>query len=92
MSEWSTTRGERVLAVSGVFTCLATVLTALREYTRACIVKKIGADDYAVLVALVCSTRSLTHRYLLTNEPGLLMGLLRAIRWRFVASFPQTGR
>lgn len=53
MPTLSTERGRSALAVSIVFTCLATFLTAARVYTRACIVKQIGADDYTLLVALV---------------------------------------
>lgn len=53
VSEWATTRGEGVLAASGVFTCLATILTAVRVYTRAYIVKRTGLDDWIILVSLV---------------------------------------
>lgn len=53
VSEWSTWRGERVLIVSAVFTCLATIFSAIRIYTRSFIVKQMGADDWTILVALV---------------------------------------
>ncbi|KAL2821973.1 hypothetical protein BJX63DRAFT_427333 [Aspergillus granulosus] len=48
-------RGREALAVSGVFTCLATLLTAVRIYTRAYMVKQVGADDWTILISLAFS-------------------------------------
>jgi hypothetical protein len=53
MTTLSTVRGHEALAVSTVFTSLATILVAIRIYTRMFMVKQMGADDYAILVALV---------------------------------------
>lgn len=53
MGTLSTPRGRDALAVSTVFTTLATVFVAIRIYTRAFMVKQMGADDYALLIALV---------------------------------------
>ncbi|KAJ5646677.1 hypothetical protein N7490_003049 [Penicillium lividum] len=55
MTTLSTVRGHEALAVSTVFTTLATVLVAIRIYTRAFMVKQMGADDYAILIALAFS-------------------------------------
>ncbi|KAJ5495745.1 hypothetical protein N7539_000861 [Penicillium diatomitis] len=55
MTMLSTPRGRSALAVSTVFTCLATALTLIRIYTRAFWAKKIGSDDYTVIAALTCS-------------------------------------
>jgi len=49
----STSRGRSALAVSAVFTSLATFLVLIRIYTRAVMVKQMGADDYAIIVSLV---------------------------------------
>lgn len=50
-----TGRGLSALAVSAVFTSLATLLVCVRVYTRAILVKQMGADDYAILISLVRS-------------------------------------
>ena len=55
MSKWSTSRGEGAVAASVVFTSLATILTTIRIYTRAFIVKRMGIDDWIIIVSLVCS-------------------------------------
>lgn len=53
MTTLSTPRGRGALAVSTVFTCFATLLVLVRIYTRAVMVKQMGSDDYAILIALV---------------------------------------
>lgn len=55
MTTLSTPRGRQALAVSIVFTTLATFITAARIYTRAFLVKQMGADDYVILVSLAFS-------------------------------------
>ncbi|KAJ5380858.1 uncharacterized protein N7496_003286 [Penicillium cataractarum] len=55
MTTLSTSRGRSALAVSIVFTCLATAIVLVRVYTRAILVKQMGADDYTILVALAFS-------------------------------------
>ncbi|KAJ5129587.1 uncharacterized protein N7515_005626 [Penicillium bovifimosum] len=55
MTTLSTTRGKQALAVSIVFTTLATFITAVRIFTRAFLVKQMGADDYVILVSLAFS-------------------------------------
>ncbi|KAJ5164294.1 uncharacterized protein N7500_006124 [Penicillium coprophilum] len=52
MTTLSTSRGHQALAVSIVFTTIATFITAVRIFTRAFLVKQMGADDYVVLVSL----------------------------------------
>ncbi|KAL4955291.1 hypothetical protein BDW69DRAFT_121600 [Aspergillus filifer] len=48
-------RGRHALAVSTIFTSLATVFTAVRIYTKVFMVKQIGADDWTILVSLAFS-------------------------------------
>lgn len=55
MTILSTSRGRGALAVSAVFTSLATMVVLVRIYTRAFMVKQMGADDYAILASLVFS-------------------------------------
>ncbi|KAJ5661967.1 uncharacterized protein N7477_009583 [Penicillium maclennaniae] len=55
MTTLSTSRGLGALAVSAVFTSLATMVVLIRVYTRAFMVKQMGADDYAILASLVFS-------------------------------------
>ncbi|KAJ5776399.1 uncharacterized protein N7511_001410 [Penicillium nucicola] len=55
MTMLSTPRGHGALAVSTVFTVLATFITAIRILTRIFLVKKMGADDYVILISLVFS-------------------------------------
>jgi hypothetical protein len=55
MTTLSTPRGREALAASIVFTVLATLITAIRIFTRAFLVKQMGADDYVILVSLAFS-------------------------------------
>ncbi|KAJ5835729.1 hypothetical protein N7447_001755 [Penicillium robsamsonii] len=55
MTTLSTSRGHQALAVSTVFTTVATFITAVRIFTRAFLVKQMGADDYVILVSLTFS-------------------------------------
>jgi hypothetical protein len=55
MTTLATSRGKQALAVSAVFTSLATFVVLVRIYTRAFMVKQMGADDYAIAVSLVFS-------------------------------------
>jgi hypothetical protein len=55
MTTLSTNRGKQALAVSIVFTVLATFITAVRIFTRAFLVKQMGSDDYVILVSLAFS-------------------------------------
>jgi hypothetical protein len=55
MSTLSTPRGRSALAVSTIFTSLATAVLLVRIYTRAVLVKQMGSDDYTILVALAFS-------------------------------------
>ena len=55
MTTLSTPRGRQALAVSIVFTVLATVIATVRIGTRAFIVKQMGADDYVILISLAFS-------------------------------------
>jgi hypothetical protein len=48
------TRGTSVLAVTIIFLVLATIFVALRVVSRVGIVKKVGLDDYVMLLAWVC--------------------------------------
>ena len=51
-------RGPVFLAVFGTGTAVATIAVLLRMWVRARIVRKIGADDWIVLVSLVKSIAS----------------------------------
>ncbi|KAL4769508.1 hypothetical protein BDW60DRAFT_224763 [Aspergillus nidulans var. acristatus] len=48
-------RGRHALAISAVFTCLATALAAIRIYTRALMVKQMGSDDWTIIISLAFS-------------------------------------
>ncbi|EAW06601.1 putative integral membrane protein [Aspergillus clavatus NRRL 1] len=52
---FGTARGRQALSFSIAFTILATLFTIIRIYTRAFLVKQMGADDWAILVALALS-------------------------------------
>lgn len=80
-SQWATFRGQQVLAVSGVFTSLATILAALRLYTRSYIVKQMGADDWIIIPAVVG---------LKTERDSLVLRLLttrQVFTWAFFGLF-----
>ncbi|KAI9372901.1 hypothetical protein BJX61DRAFT_542266 [Aspergillus egyptiacus] len=64
-------RGRQALAVSAVFTCLATFLTAVRIYTRAFMVKQMGLDDWTIIVSL---TFSWAFFGIFVGEVAYLMG------------------
>ncbi|KAJ5460752.1 uncharacterized protein N7458_002304 [Penicillium daleae] len=55
MTTLSTPRGRSALAVSIVFTSLATAMVLVRIYTRAVMVKQMGPDDYTILISLAFS-------------------------------------
>jgi hypothetical protein len=55
MTTLSTSRGHQALATSAVFTTIATFIAAVRLYTRAFLVKQMGADDHVVIVSLAFS-------------------------------------
>ncbi|KAK2015888.1 hypothetical protein LZ32DRAFT_601821 [Colletotrichum eremochloae] len=44
-----------ILTVTGLFHALALLFVGLRTYTRAIIVKTIGADDYMMIVSALCA-------------------------------------
>lgn len=73
MTTVSTSRGRSALAVSAVFTSLATFLVLIRIYTRAVMVKQMGADDYAIIVSLVR----------ISEPPGGFMDMLTIITQMF---------
>ncbi|KAG2025781.1 hypothetical protein GB937_002503 [Aspergillus fischeri] len=52
---FGTPRGREALSLSIAFTTLATVFTFIRIYTRTFLVKQMGADDWAIIVALAFS-------------------------------------
>ncbi|KAL4932780.1 putative integral membrane protein [Aspergillus undulatus] len=64
-------RGQHALAVSAIFTSLATVFTLVRMYTRAFLVKQIGADDWTILISLAFSWAFFG---LFVGETAYLMG------------------
>lgn len=86
MTTESTSRGRSALAVSAVFTTLATMLVLIRIYTRAIMVKQMGADDYAIIASLVrnLSPSACWCADKLTLPLDIRMGLLRVIRRRSV--------
>lgn len=55
MTTLSTPRGHQALATSAVFTTIATFIAAVRIYTRAFLVKQMGADDYVIIISLAFS-------------------------------------
>ncbi|KAL4972068.1 hypothetical protein BDW66DRAFT_155060 [Aspergillus desertorum] len=48
-------RGRHALAISAIFTCMATALAVIRIYTRAFMVKQMGSDDWTIIVSLAFS-------------------------------------
>lgn len=46
-------RGAQSLIVSVVFTCLATCFVAMRMYTRTKLIRRVEANDWMVVIALV---------------------------------------
>ncbi|OJJ64357.1 hypothetical protein ASPSYDRAFT_84371 [Aspergillus sydowii CBS 593.65] len=64
-------RGQHALAVSATFTSLATVLTIVRIYTRAFMVKQMGADDWTIIISLAFSWAFFG---LFVGETAYLMG------------------
>ncbi|KAF7191827.1 Satratoxin biosynthesis SC1 cluster protein 4 [Pseudocercospora fuligena] len=47
--------GIQALGPTIAFTSLATLIVALRWYTRACLVRRVGKDDYVILISMVIS-------------------------------------
>lgn len=81
MTTLSTARGRSALAVSSVFTCLATILVLIRVYTRSVMVKQMGPDDYTIVTSLVRDTPGqLQHSIDRGPSLGVLMDVLRGLR------------
>lgn len=51
---YMSSRGVQGLTVSVVFTALATCFVAARMYTRIKLMRKVEANDWMVIIALVC--------------------------------------
>ena len=66
--------GGRVVAVITVCSFVATAIVCLRCYVRLVIIKKFGADDWALAATLVCFLRLLwnasTNSHLLDRNPS----------------------
>lgn len=52
-------RGPAVRVVTAVVTALSTVVVVLRFITRGLIVRRLGSDDYCLLLGWVCESLSL---------------------------------
>lgn len=48
------THASIILAEIGSLTAIAALIVVLRMFVRVVMIKKVGADDYLMLVALVC--------------------------------------
>lgn len=46
-------RGRQAVILSSVFSALATSTVVLRLYTRFCVIRCSGIEDYGILIALV---------------------------------------
>jgi hypothetical protein len=46
-------RGRQAIEISTVFTALAVIAVALRLYTRFCIIRCAGTEDFGTLLAMV---------------------------------------
>jgi hypothetical protein len=57
-------RGRQAIEISTVFTALAVIVVALRLYTRFCIIRCAGIEDFGTLLATV-SEQSIYIRYML---------------------------
>ncbi|KAL4804535.1 hypothetical protein BDV18DRAFT_32516 [Aspergillus unguis] len=64
-------RGQHALAISAIFTSLATFLTGVRIYTRVFMVKQMGSDDWTILLSLAFSWAFFG---LFVGETAYLMG------------------
>lgn len=53
-------RGKRALVVTVVLTAISTVIVAMRLYARLGLMKITGREDWAILISLVCSYRSIS--------------------------------
>lgn len=53
-STYLTSRGTRALAASIIFTSLAVIAVLARVYTRVKLIKRFGANDWMIIIALVC--------------------------------------
>jgi hypothetical protein len=58
-------RGAKAMTVSVVFTSLASFFVALRMYTRIKLMRRVEANDWMVIIALVC--RPLSRKVLDVN-------------------------
>ncbi len=48
--------GRNAIVITSAFTLLSAITVLLRLYTRLCIVGHRGAEDYLVILGMVCST------------------------------------
>ncbi|KAH6711072.1 hypothetical protein BKA61DRAFT_695010 [Leptodontidium sp. MPI-SDFR-AT-0119] len=54
-SDPNSDKGSKILAITGSFTAFACLVVMMRLYVRTFMLKTIGADDYVMIVAMVCS-------------------------------------
>ncbi|KAH7336337.1 hypothetical protein BKA65DRAFT_552994 [Rhexocercosporidium sp. MPI-PUGE-AT-0058] len=52
-------QGNKILAITSSFTAFACLVVMMRLYVRAFLLKTVGADDYVMIVAMVCSAGTL---------------------------------
>ena len=65
-------RGGFLIVLSWTLTGIATVITALRFWVRTCWLRRVRADDYFMLLALVSNPLALVSTALVTNVRGML--------------------
>ena len=62
---YMSSRGAHGLVVSVVFTALATCFVAMRMFTRIKLMRRVEANDWMVIIALVSCVTNLEHHQVL---------------------------
>ncbi|TVY25562.1 hypothetical protein LHYA1_G005763 [Lachnellula hyalina] len=83
--------GARILGITSFFTAFACTAVILRVYVRIFMLKMMGADDYVMLVAMVCSVAVLTFVVLEVQlgvgehfgNPHLMMNYGQIVHWSY---------
>ncbi|TVY45507.1 hypothetical protein LSUB1_G000863 [Lachnellula subtilissima] len=83
--------GAKILGITSFFTAFACTAVILRVYVRIFMLKMMGADDYVMLVAMVCSVAVLTFVVLEVQlgvgehfgNPHLMMNYGQIVHWSY---------
>ncbi|KAF4620180.1 hypothetical protein G7Y89_g14640 [Cudoniella acicularis] len=86
-----TSHGKTILGITGFFTVFATTVVILRMYVRAVILKKLGADDYVMIFASLCSVSAFVFFVSEVNlgvgehieNPHLIANYTEVLHWTY---------